>query len=247
MSSSFLDQVPFLLGTICSFLSLHHILKKIIPTPDLIEQEKDKKKQIIDKNEHFAYYYALFHSVPIIFYGIYMLITGPVRFEDVSNSVENRYLAYSLGFFIADTIQGFISGYNDSLMLIHHIISIVVSLVTIITNHYAYVVIIIWVIGEISNPILAIGMILQKSSSRQFESFIFGLLFSLVFIIARGPFISYLCPIIFKMNISIFLKFSLSIWRKFIRVLVFILVLYYCQLRYQKNHRSKIKSKRKSS
>lgn len=202
------------------------LLAKYITTPNKIICIKDPIKREIERREYFAYHSSIIHGFVLSLFGAYVFFVEEEKWESLSTSGQNKLIAFSLGYFFTDTINGFRFNYNNLMFFIHHILSLMIILVTLITGKFGYTVILSFGIGEISNPFMAIRSILQKHTRFEKIASVFEIMFCVVFLIARLPVVFFFSNKVFEKNLSLFLKFNLAAACELNRVFVFNLVIY---------------------
>ena len=245
ISQSLIQEVPFILLITMVFCVAHFLLKKFLSLPDLIENQKDMKKKNIEANMYFAYYLSFCHSTPLIIAGIYSFIFEEFNANRENKRYENMVMAYSLSFFIADTINGIIYQFNDRWMLLHHLALLICLTSTIATNSFGAMTLGGFLLGELTNPLLSMNKIFEKNSKRKQLTFYAGFSFCIAFLIIRGIILPHVSSVFFPIKTSLFFKFTFAFQCILIRVHFSILVFYHCQFFDKRNLRGKFISKRR--
>ena len=163
--------------------------------------------------------------MPVIAFGFHTYFFENERLVGFNKASENKIFAWSMGYFITDFFQGWYYGYNDILLIIHHIIAILALIITISKNQFGYLIVVSWALGELTNPVYCLRCIFQKNSKRTKETAVTAALFCFTFLAARGPLTSFLSQRFVIVRLTVFLKVLLSFGCFLIRVYVFVLVL----------------------
>lgn len=134
--------------------------------------------------------------------------------------LEVTALSFSISYFLVDTYFGIVYKFNGIQMVTHHVLSIILSLSVILSGSCSYTVTLAFMLGEMSNPFLLTKMMAGRHSHLADVSYFATLIFSAVFLIARGPLALYYAEICFSRNLGIVLRVTLAAACCLTRVLV---------------------------
>ena len=217
----------------CEYVSLIVIVSVTFLIYDAIlfytYPEPKKLKMIDDKAQRKKLYYAhvasrssIIHAVALIVGSIIILTELGIDYERYNKNEENLLMCFSIGYFISDTIIGFIARYNDYLMVFHHLLGIAGLSYSIITQKYGSGVMCLFGIAEISNPFMLIRKDLELYENTEFLSIVFGLSFAITFLICR--------TVVFGLCIIPLQTSNASLVSKLICGLIWYISLYWCYM-----------------
>lgn len=212
------ETVLIVSGTSFIFCQMHYRLAKVLAMPAKFQTEKDTVKKDVMYSEYVACFASLIHALGLLFAGIYVWFFGEERWAGKNETIENRALAFSIGYFLVDTYFGIVKKYNGTAMFIHHVVSILISLNAILTNRSGYLVMLSYSLGEISNPFMLTKLITQGHPQFKEITYFSTLIFGFVFVLFRGPIAAYFGEIAFSEDICIFLRITIGAACELIRV-----------------------------
>ena len=96
-----------------------------------------------------------------------------------------KFFAFSLSYFIMDTITGFVCNYNKPAMILHHVLLIALLVHQLVSNNEGIILFFMYGIGEVSSILLFPYENLRMFPLTRKISSGFGLVFCLVFLFAR--------------------------------------------------------------
>lgn len=212
------ETVLIVSGTSFIFWQMNIRLARVLALPAKFQTEKDPVKKEVMYSEYVACFASMVHALGLLIAGIFVWFGGEERWAGRNEPIENRALAFSIGYFLIDTYFGVIKKYNGTAMLIHHVVSILISLTAILTDRSGYLVMLSYSLGEISNPFMLTKLLTQGHPELTEVTYFSTLIFGFVFVSFRGPIAAYFGEIAFGDDISIFLRITLGAACNLIRV-----------------------------
>lgn len=110
---------------------------------------------------------ALFHCIPCCYFGIYhFLYFNPPVCGQINTDLQRKFMAFSMSYFIYDTICMSYDGLMDVAMLIHHPLCIIGMYLPLYENFQGNYTMLAVFLTEISNPPMTMRHILRLSGRR---------------------------------------------------------------------------------
>lgn len=188
------------------FLMVNFTLRTLVAIPHKISIMKPSAEKDRAFSEYIGNYTAILHAVTSLAIGLHYLLPEKLKLLKVNSLEENCITAYSLGYYIVDTVLGIILGFNKGLMLFHHVECILSLLYTLLKQKYANPIIWALIIAEVSNPLLLIRNNLQKFKSFDKLANFVGIIFSVLFVITRTYHIHCVATPLFESEAALVLK-----------------------------------------
>ena len=218
MDPEHFKQYLLILGHMIFFFVIQFLARKLFTPPDAIFQETNSKKRKIMISEFYAYFSSLIHSSAFFVVALSALTSNEPRWTEPNTAFHQHFLCFSIGYFLSDSILGFVFKYNDHMMHLHHYVALSVLLNAFITNRYAFAVVYSIGIGEMSGPFMCLRKILEHNSNRKTEAKIAGIVFCLVFLSFRVLFIHLNSDELFSKRLTLCIKFGFIVGCILIRV-----------------------------
>ena len=199
-------MIIVLSSSIVLFALINFVLQVRVPTPykiSMMQPSRAKRKAFW---EYTGNYTAIIHALTSLMASILILIPQGLELMKHNTLLENCLTAYSLGYYMVDTLFGLLFGFNEGLLLFHHVECILSLVYTLYKDQYANPVIWALAIAEISNPLILLRKNLQKHKSLDRAADIVGIIFSLLFITTRTYLISLVATPLFISEVSLALK-----------------------------------------
>lgn len=93
------------------------------------------------------------HATLTFLVSAYMLSITDRSLLSRNDKIEELILAFSLGYFIYDTIFGILYNFNNWLMHFHHLITMNISGYSLITGNHSRLFLLVLFYGEATNPL----------------------------------------------------------------------------------------------
>ena len=195
------------------FFVLNQVLYRTHPVPFKIRNMEDAGEKWLTFWKHVASYSSMIHAVVSFVLSLIVVLEVGMRYNQENLREEVLVLCFSLGYFINDTIYGYITKYNDVFLFAHHIICVSALLYVIIRGDNGNVIIWALIVTEISNPFLIIRQNAQMHKKLEQLSTITGIIFAFVFVFARTIGIGICFMPLFRLPTPLILKMlGSSLW-----------------------------------
>jgi hypothetical protein len=225
-------DADYFLATIAvssSFGILLLILDKTIKNPEKMEREVKLMDRRAKRYEFLTNFFSMFHAIISWIFSVYILMTDRFDFTGSNTEKQKMLVSFSCGYFIFDTLAGLYYGYNDSVMNIHHFLTVFVNLHFLMKGKFAFCYVCMIFIGELTNPVHIARRQLSWFPNNESIDRTLGIIFCISFVALRGFFCIFAVNFITGTEVSLVLKLILSSACKLIRVPVVVLVLHHCQ------------------
>jgi hypothetical protein len=168
------------------WLVVHEAFYRLLPIPESVKKLESKEKDRKERDKAFAfyvsYYPALLHAPVTVLISIICLIKYGVSYGQPTQGWESIPIKYSASYFLHDTINGILRGYNDKLFTAHHVLITIVMAYSWYLNMYGSDMCNGITQGEITNPILAVYDVLTSLGYQEAKVRPLGILFLASFI-----------------------------------------------------------------
>lgn len=198
--------ITTLLTSATFFLFLYLSMYRKCSIPYRISIIAGKKEQKKAYWEYIGNYVSIVHAVSVFMMGLYVTLPNGVRYPKDNNYQENMIVAYSLGYFIMDTIMGLMCGFNEGMMIFHHVECVLSLFYVLAKGRYASVIIWALTVAELSNPFILARKNIQKHIGFDGLAEAFGIVFSVLFLISRTYFVGIVMLPLYKSEASLALK-----------------------------------------
>lgn len=133
-----------------------------------------------------AIYESVIHAILNVGMSAYIYVKEGVHFDySANNDLHYAFIGFSLGYYLIDTIFGFIYKYGSFANDLHNFIMISVFLYIIYKEIGANVFIFYMMVAEIPNPFMHIRKNLMMFNNVDFYFFLSGILFTITYIGCR--------------------------------------------------------------
>lgn len=186
------------------FTALYFIFEKFFPIPNSLSQLPAQEKF----SKYWAYidnYVSFVHAVIMIILCSVVVNREGLKLYSPNTELEEYTIAVSLSYFIVGTIFSIAFELNDRLMLFHHVLCILSIIYPLFKGYYGNIIIWSLFYAEISNPFMLLWKnfdVLEKKTL----NFIFGFIFSIMFVVLRTYFVGVLAFKAQGARISLVLK-----------------------------------------
>ena len=198
--------VPFIAITTAAFSFYNLILYHSYPIPFKLRKVKDPLELRKLFYDYVTAISSFIHAVILIVGSSIVLYVIGIDYNRPNANEENLLIAFSIGYFISDTILGIFAGYNDNIMLMHHLFGLFGLTYSLIKQNYGNTIVFAFVVAEISNPFMILRKNLDKHKGAEALSIFSGVIFSLTFIICRTVIIGYVMIPFFITDASLLIK-----------------------------------------
>lgn len=207
------EAIPFAALSVATFATILVLCRYYLPVPPMILAAKATQTPRAYQTmrwEYLSNWGALVHAVLTSILSLVALNFYYPEPETVSTVFVNFVIALSLGYFIVDTVGGYLFGYNDALMQVHHLLALYMSLYLLWADRYGVAYLYILVIGELNNPALILRKNLEKHQAGKIWGIVLGLVYSISFLILRGYVACLYMPRLMSHPLSITFKIALA-------------------------------------
>lgn len=173
-----------LIWSLC-FLSVTMALLKFFPVPKSVYHTLDQNKEHVVFAEFISYFPSFVNAVTCFFFGLSVLIENGIQINSPNRDNESLLLAFTTGYFVCDTITGFVYKFNDGMMVLHHLLSVTICVYVMHTGSFANATVLALVISELSNVFRTVEKITDKYPEQKRTSFMFSLCFAISFVFCR--------------------------------------------------------------
>jgi hypothetical protein len=191
-------------GVAFTFLNRH--LYKNVPMPTKIARIEDTKHRAILYWEYVTNFCSIIHAIASCIWGHYIMMKYGARHAASNLDSENGLLAFSLGYFLVDSVLGYIYKYNDKVMNMHHAEAVMSLIYGLAKNRYANSMVWALWLAEMSNPFNLIRKNLEMHDGREKWATGFGLIFCVIFIYTRTYWVGYFLSQMQESSASLFIK-----------------------------------------
>lgn len=169
----------------------------------MISDTRERKKVY---SEYIGSYISIVHAVSVLLMGIYLLTPNGIVFVKKNSPQETFVIAFSLGYFTMDTVVGLATGFNDSVMVFHHIECLLSLIYGMVKGSYGSVIIWGLVAAELSNPFILIRKVLQQQKNYDALAEIFGIVFAVLFLFTRSYYAATVMIPLYASEVSLVIK-----------------------------------------
>lgn len=183
-NSHLITYLAYILLSFLSFMMVVFLLTNIVNMPKLI-MKLPKEQQTTLYMEYITNVNSITHAVSTFCLSVIIVSQTSMNLPGANTHSENLVLSLSIGYFLSDTLLGFIYGYNDVMTVVHHVIALILFPYSIIKNQYGTLNAWCFVIAEISNPFLLVRNNLLKHEGYETLKLVAGLIFTVTFLVMR--------------------------------------------------------------
>jgi hypothetical protein len=177
--------IPIIASTSAAFGGLFLILDRVIKTPEKMMAETDPKAIRVKRYEYITNVNSLIHAVVTWLGSCYLIMYQSTAYDAPNTFGQAAFAAFSCGYFIVDTITGMYYGYNDKLMLIHHIFAIYLQVHLLYKGMFGTSYVWTMFVGEVANPVFIIRKNLSWHSIPKIYDAVMGIVFCISFLFFR--------------------------------------------------------------
>jgi len=173
-----------LIWSLC-FLSINMALLRFYPIPKSVFHALDQKNENVIFAEFISYFSSCINALVCFFFGLSIILDNGVTLWKDNKPNESYLVAFTLGYFLSDTLTGMVYHYNNTLMNLHHVLVLFGGFYVLWIGAYANLLVLAMVIAELSNIFRTIEMIADKYPDQKRIAFGFGLCFAFSFVFCR--------------------------------------------------------------
>jgi hypothetical protein len=221
-----LASILVIIGSLMSFVALLLILERVVKTPPLMESESNIKARRLKRSKFLTDYVSIVHAVITWFWSAYLIIYEKSAFDAENTWHQTYFCAFSLGYFIYDSVVGNLFGFNDPLMLIHHFMAIFFTSYSLFKGKFGYNYIWTLFIAEPSNPMFLLRKNLAWYPNTKIYDIVLGVSFCLTFLYFRIVVAAGAMMNLQRSQATLIFKVIMGFACELTRVHVFVLVLH---------------------
>ena len=180
-----------LLGWVVVWQSTQWIVEYVVQIPPKIKQLDDTRQRRRATAEYHGYFLSLFHAVFMIVMCGYCILVNPITPNRPFLPVEILVFRSSFGYFIVETVNGYLKGFNDVWMNTHHFVMIACYSQAIVYDNCAVENCFAMLFGELSNPFNILRQVFDAWKEEKKSK-----IMSIIFIILFIPLRVIVCPAI---------------------------------------------------